>query len=102
MIANRPTQAFSHLTSEFGRKAGPRSAFQERFHDQRQRRASRGGPSSPVERSGAVYQGPVVRKSERTLLAGAASAAAGDQHPDQRQRQQYRRKRIRSDAFGRG
>ncbi len=43
MIATRPTQAFSHLTSEFGRKAGPRSAFQEKFHDQRQRHASRGG-----------------------------------------------------------
>src|SRR5207302_2769632 len=35
-------------------------------HDQRQRRASRGGPSSPVERAGAVHQGPVVRESERS------------------------------------
>src|SRR6185437_8809645 len=96
-----PKQAFSQLTSVFGRKTGLRSAFQERLDDQWQRRASRGSPSSTVERAGAVYQGPFVRKSERAVFAGTAAAATLDQYPDQRQCEQYRRKRIRGDAFGR-
>ena len=90
-------------TSRANSDAKPVHARRSRrdFHDQRQRHASRGGPSSPVERAGAVHQGPFIRKSERPGLAGAAAAATLDQYPDQCQCEQCCRKRVRSDAFGR-
>src|ERR1700736_1255916 len=100
MIATRPDDAIFAFDANLDTKPGLRS-LQEIFHDQRQRRSSRSSPSSPVERAGAVHQGSVVRKSECALFAGAATAAAPDQYPDQCRRQQYLRERIRSDAFGR-
>src|SRR5260370_4420907 len=100
MIATRPTTAFSPIEANFDKKPGLRS-LQEIFHDQRQWRSSRGSPSSPVERTGAIHQGSVVRKSECPFFARAATTAASDQYPDQCRRQQYRRERIRSDPFGR-
>ena len=65
MIATRPDKGIFAPHERI--QAQNRSPLGSRrdFHDQRQRRASRGGPSSPVERAGAIYQGPVVRKSER-------------------------------------
>src|ERR1700676_2174120 len=100
MIATRPDTGIFASHGRIQTQSVP-LAFQENFHDQRQRRASRGGSSSAVERAGTVHQGPVVRKSERAGLAGAATAATRDQYPDQRHRQQSLRKRIRSDAVGR-
>src|SRR5712664_2112565 len=86
MIATRPDKGIFAPHGRIQTQTGPALSRRD-SHDQRQRGASRGGPSSPVERAGAVYQGPVVRKSERPSLAGAATTATGDQYPDQCQRQ---------------
>src|SRR5271168_3895920 len=87
MIATRPDKAFiASLLGEFGCAKWLRSPNRSRrnSYDQRQWYASRGGPSAPAERVGAIYQGPVVRKPERAGLVGPATAAAGNQYPDQR------------------
>src|ERR1700733_7176765 len=79
MIATRPDTAFSSLRANpaANRPHFARNRSRRDLHDQWQRRASGSCPSSPVERAGAIYQGSLVRESERAGLAGAATAAAG-------------------------
>ena len=50
----------------------------------------------------AQYTKDLSFENPNAPLPGAATAAAGDQHPDQRFREQPRGKRVRSDAFDRG
>jgi hypothetical protein len=40
-----------------------------------------------AQRARAIREGPLVREPERAAFAAAATGAAADQHPDQRQRQ---------------
>src|SRR5690349_16970550 len=90
MIATRLNHAFFYLKGAAGRKPGRSlKILQESSDDQRQWLAPGGGPSSTVERIGAIHEGLVIRKSQRAGLAGTATAAPGDQYPDQRQRQQH-------------
>src|SRR5271165_3677143 len=58
-----------------------------RFHDQRQWYPSHGGCSAPAQRSGAIYQGPLLREPECAGFAAAARKPAADQYPDQCWRQ---------------
>src|ERR1043165_7649771 len=86
-----------HPTSAIGRRLVERGGAmlatrpdtglfgEETFHDQWQRHPAR-GRASAAQRAGAIYQGPVVRESERAGLAGAADPAAADQQPRSEER----------------
>src|SRR5215471_15364208 len=64
------------------------------FHDQWQRCPFRGRLPAPTQRLGAIYQGFILRESERAVVAGASTDPAANQHSDQCGRQQPRRTRI--------